>query len=209
MIIFDVFKTLRMTFSKEEIREIAKGKLPNLAQEDIDSFLNITTYVHKENKEVIINSGNKFKKVFLILKGTVRGYLINEKGMEKNTLIRSDGIFVADVKRLFNNEIQKSTFEAIGEIHVLLFNYNDFETLAKNSPGIMQLYLRILKEAVIRLTYRVESLITMTSEERYLDLLKLNPKFLGKAYDKHVANYLGITPVSLSRIIKRLKENKS
>ena len=198
-----------MILTKEKICSILKVKLPELDQTELNSFLNITTYLNKDNKGIISKSGNTSKKAFLILKGTVRGYLRNEKGIELNTLIRSEGIFVADVKRLFNDESQKLTFEAIGETHVLLFNYQDFETLAKNRPGIMQLYLNILKEAVIRLTYRVESLITMTNEERYLDLLKLNPKFLEKAYDKHVANYLGITPVSLSRIIKRLKENKS
>ena len=46
----------------------------------------------------------------------------------------------------------------------------------------------------------------MSSEERYLDLLKLNPDFLEKSYDKYVASYLGITPVSLSRIKKRLND---
>lgn len=69
----------------------------------------------------------------------------------------------------------------------------------------MQLYLNILKDTIVRLTYRVETLTTMDPEERYLDLLRLNPKFLENTYSKHVANYLGITPVSLYRIMKKIK----
>ena len=194
-----------MIFSTEEINVILKRKLPQLNQEDLESFFNITTYLNRNNKEIVLNSGTPSKKAFLILKGTVRGYITNEEGIEKNILIRSEGIFVGDAGKLFSNEAQRLTFEAIGETHALLFNYHDFEALAKNRFGIMELYLTILKEAVVRLSYRVESLITMSNEERYLDLLKYNPKFLEKAYDKHVANFLGITPVSLSRIIKRVK----
>jgi CRP-like cAMP-binding protein len=194
-----------MILTKKEIYSILKAKVPELDQVDLNSFLNITRYQKRDNKEIISKSENKLKKAFLILSGTVRGYAIDESGNEKNILIRSEGIFVADAKMLFNDEDQKLTFEAIGEIHILIFKYQDFETLAKSRPAIMQLYINILKEAIVRLTYRVESLITMSNEERYLDLLKLNPKFLEKAYDKHVANFLGITPVSLSRIIKRVK----
>ena len=47
-------------------------------------------------------------------------------------------------------------------------------------------------------------MVMMTGEERYLDLLKKNPAFLESSYDKYVASYLGITPVSLSRIKKRI-----
>ncbi len=198
-----------MILSEKEINNILKEKLPNLNQDDIDDFFNITTCKKVDNKKIILKSGNTSKKAFLILEGTVRGYITDKEGIEKNILIRSEGIFVADVRKLFSDEPQRYTFEAVGNIHILLFNYKDFEILAKNNSNIMQLYLNILKEAVVRLSYRIESLITMTSEERYLDLLKINPKFLNKVYDKHVANYLGITNVSLSRIIKRVNKNKT
>lgn len=198
-----------MTLSKEEIKNILAKKLPNLTQKDIESFFKITTYYYKENKKTILKSDIIPKKAFLILEGVVRGHIANREGVEKNILIRSEGIFVADARKLFNNEPQRLSFEAVGNTHILLFSYKDFEALANQNPNIMQLYLSILKEAVVRLNYRVESLITMTNEERYLDLLKLNPKFLDKAYDKYIANYLGITNVSLSRIIKRVKNNKS
>ena len=101
------------------------------------------------------------------------------------------------------------TFKSIDEAHILLFNYKDFESLANKNLRIMQLHLNALKEAVTRLFYRVESLTTMTHEERYKDILALNPDFLNKTNAKYLANYLGITPQSLSRIMKRIKNEKS
>ena len=198
-----------MPFTTIEIFAALSKLLPNLTEKDIKDFMGITTYKIVDKNEIILRSGIRTKKIFLILKGTVRGYIVDEKGVEITILIRSTGIFVADTGKLFTDESQRMTFKSIDEAHILLFNYKDFESLANKNSRIMQLHLNALKEAVARLFYRVESLTTMTHEERYKDILALNPDFLKKTNAKYLANYLGITPQSLSRIMKRIKNEKS
>ena len=194
-----------MPFSKEKIKNILIKTLPFLTEKDISRFLIITNYEVLGDKEIIIKRGCRSIKAFLILKGAVRGYYISETGKEKNVLLRGEGYFVGDARKLFNNEFQRYTFEAIIETHVLLFNYPDLEDLAKKNPNIMQWLLSVFKEIMILLNYRLETMISMTAEERYVDLIKKNPNFLEKTYAKHIANFLGITPVSFSRIIKGIK----
>jgi len=198
-----------MHFTTEEIFTILSKELPDLNEKDIEEFLNITIYKKIVKNKIILKSGIRTKKVFLILNGTVRGYIVDEKGVEITILIRSTGIFVADTGKLFTNGPNSMAFKSIEETHILLFNYKDFESLANENPRIMQLHMNALKEAVTRLFYRVETLTTMTHEERYKDILALNPDFLKITNAKYLANYLGITPQSLSRIMKRIKNNKS
>ncbi len=198
-----------MHFTTIEIFAALSKLLPDLTEKDINDFIGISTYKKVDKNKIILKSGIRTKKVFLILKGTVRGYIMDEKGVEITILIRSTGIFVADTGKLFTDEPQKMTFKSIDEAHILLFNYKDFESLANENPRIMQLHLSALKEAVTRLFYRVETLTTMTHEERYKDILTLNPNFLKKTNAKYLANFLGITPQSLSRIMKRIKNEKS
>jgi len=198
-----------MYFTTDEIFTALSKVLPNLKEKDIEDFLSITTYKNVNKNVIIQRSGLQTKKVFLILMGTVRGYIINEQGVEITILIRSNGIFVADTGTLFSDEPQRMTFKSIDESHILLFNYKDFESLANKNPRIMQLHLTALKEAITRLFYRVESLTTMTHEERYEDIVALNPDFLKTTNAKYLANYLGITPQSLSRIMKRIKNKRS
>ena len=198
-----------MPFTTIEIFTALSKLLPDLTEKDIKDFMGITTYKKVGKNKIILKSGIRTKKVFLILNGTVRGYIVDEKGVEITVLIRSTGIFVADTGKLYTDEPQKMTFKSIDEAHILLFNYKDFESLANKNLRIMQLHLNALKEAVTRLFYRVESLTTMTHEERYKDILALNPDFLNKTNAKYLANYLGITPQSLSRIMKRIKNEKS
>jgi len=198
-----------MHFTTKEIISVLSEQLPDLTEQDIEEFMSIITYQKVNKNAIILKSGTQTKKVFLILHGTVRGYITNEKGVEITILIRSDGIFVADTGTLFTDKPQKMTFKAMEETHVLLFNYKDFESLANKNPRIMQLHLNTLKEAITRLFYRVETLTTMTPEERYKDIVALNPDFLKETNAKYLASYLGVTPQSLSRIMKRIKNIKS
>ncbi len=198
-----------MYFTTKEIFAILSKQLPDLTEKDIEDFMGITTYKKAGKNKTILKSGVLTKKAFLILNGTVRGYIVDEKGVEITILIRSTGIFVADTGKLYTDKPQRMTFKSIDEAHILLFNYKDFESLANENPRIMQLHLNALKEAVTRLFYRVESLTTMTHEERYKDILTLNPNFLKTTNAKYLANFLGITPQSLSRIMKRIKNKRS
>jgi CRP-like cAMP-binding protein len=198
-----------MHFTTNDIFTALSKVLPNLYEKDIENFLSITTYKNVNKNVIIQRSGIQTKKVFLILEGTVRGYIIDEKGVEITILIRSNGIFVADTGTLFTDEPQRMAFKSIDESHILSFNYKDFESLANENPRIMQLHLNALKEAITRLFYRVESLTTMTPEERYKDIVALNPNFLKATNAKYLASYLGVTPQSLSRIMKRIKNTKS
>lgn len=190
---------------KDQLTSLLHNFFNDLSKDDIDMLLQICEFKTYPGKTVILKSGDTKRRAFLILEGTARGYIIDKKGEEKNILLRSKGIFVGDAEALFGNQPQKLTIESIDRTTVLLFSMVDFEALSEQNKAILNLYISSLKEAILRLTYRVGSLITMSPEERYIDLLEKNPNFLKDAFDKHIANYLGITAVSFSRIKKRLK----
>ena len=191
---------------QKELISFIRPYFPDLSDLEFQSLLEISKFQAYNNKTIILNTGDKSKKAFLVLQGSVRGFVIDSAGEEKNILLRSKGIFVGDADALFTDKPQILTLMSMDETKVLLFSIESFEKLANEHKGIQKLYMNSLKEAVLRLTYRVNSMITMNSEERYRDLLEKNPDFLKGAYDKYVANYLGITAVSFSRIKKKLKK---
>jgi len=47
-------------------------------------------------------------------------------------------------------------------------------------------------------------LLCLSAEEAYKDFLQMNPKLLERLTQVDIARYLGITPIALSRIKKRL-----
>ena len=197
---------------QDEIALKFKDILTEIPFPVLQQFASISEFRTYEDKEVILGMGNLRRRVFLILEGAARGFVLDAKGEEKNLMIRGKGIFVADAESLFKNIPQKLEIVSIGKTEVLMFSFDEFEKLAQNNKAIMSIYLESMKEVILRLRYRVDSFVLMNPEERYIDLLNNNPVFLKSSFDKYIANFLGISPISLSRIKKRLSQrsvNKS
>ena len=194
-----------MVFSKSEIQDLLANFYPSLKEKEIDSIISISKYHFANNKEMLLKSGSRHKNAILILKGVSRAYGINEKGEELNDFIRAEGKLMADA-RVFGDAIQTLNIEAIGEIHYLKFNITSLEALGYNNPELMKFYLNILKEIILTLSYRLNTFVTMTPKERYIDLLQWNPILIESSYDKHLASFLGITPLTIHRIKKEISK---
>ncbi len=198
------------TMTLTEQLSILQQSFPFLEAKDLDLLLRYGNYRAVANKEIIIPQGEIQKKIFFILSGMTRGYYVTPEGNEKNLFIRPEKTFTGAPDTLFSDLATRYTFEAIQKTHVLVFRFEDIESLSTTHPNIARLYISALKENLQTMVYRVESLVLNTPEERYESLLKRSPEFFKNAFLKHIANYLGITPVSLSRIMKRRRsENET
>jgi CRP-like cAMP-binding protein len=183
--------------------QILKSTYPFLTDDDVKALLEISQFCVCHNKEVLIKSGQNKQKTFFILKGMIRGYFINKKGEEKNIFLRSEHTISGAPECLFQNKPTTYTFESILETELLVFKYDELGALGKKHPNLIRVNFEALQENILTLISRVESLINLTPEDRYEALLERSPQFFQTAFNKHIANYLGITAVSLSRIIKR------
>lgn len=188
-----------MNLTNSEVRDLFIGFFPNLKEKEVDLFLSITKYKKAQNKELILKGGGTSKTVLLLLKGSARAFTINKNGEELNNFIRYEGHLIADAK-VFGNQTQILDVESIGKIHYLKFSIAELEQLGFDNPELMKFYLIFLKEIILTLSHRVNTFVSMNSKERYDDLLKWNPKYLKTAFDKDIASFLGIKPLTLYRI---------
>jgi CRP-like cAMP-binding protein len=188
---------------------VLKETYPFLSEEDIVELLSISKVRKVSNKTVLIKGGEISKKIYFIAEGLIRGYFTNEKGVEKNIFLRPDKTVTGAPNSLFNKTPAKYTFEAVGDCLLLEYEQSDFERLSSSNSRFIKMYIEGLHEVIKILIFRVESLIDKMPEERYEQLISTHPQFFQKAYNKHIANYLGITSVSLSRIIKRKLDNRN
>jgi len=72
--------------------------------------------------------------------------------------------------------------------------------LCLSYPDLERLFRKIAVFAFLECQQRVESIRFMTASERYAELEKKYPGISNRIPLKHIASYLGTTPVSLSRI---------
>lgn len=192
-----------MTLSKPQIKQLVKEYFSYLNSKEADLFISISQYEVFKNKELILKSDRLDKYLFLILKGCSRAYFINDNGHELNCHLRAEGYFFGDA-RVFENIPQILNAEAIGETHILKFNVEELESIGYKNHKIMLFYVNILKEIISALSHRTYTFVSMTPKERYIDLIKQNPMYLKTTFDKHIATFLGIKPLTLHRIKKSL-----
>lgn len=192
----------------EKIKKTIRERFAEVPNTDLEYFFKICTYKKLKNKEVFIHAGTLERKLFYIISGVTRGYVINEDDTETNLFLRPEGGLTMAYDQLLEKNPTQCNFEAILESEVLLFDMDEFESLCANNPSLYKIYIWALKNGASLMAKRVVSMIQNTPEQRYENLLKAYPIFFQKAFNKHIANYLGITPVSLSRMIKRIKERK-
>jgi CRP-like cAMP-binding protein len=190
----------------KDIKAIFKKQFPFLTENSIELLMAIGKYNKFKNKETVIRFKQKTDTISFVLEGMVRGFYLDEMGEEKTVFLRPTLTFFAPPETIDGQKPSKYTYEAVGSTEMFCLPFTEFEKLTKTDLGLAQLFIEGLKETTLTLVFRVETLVGKMPEERYLALLEQYPQFFQKAYNKHIANYLGITPNSLSRIIKRLKK---
>jgi CRP-like cAMP-binding protein len=157
---------------------------------------------------IYIEEGSSSKKLGLIRKGLVRAYCVKENGDDVTLMLRWENQFVASHDNIILNQPSRFIYQALEDTVLMELDYGRVESILDNNPKLSShrniFLLRMLAEAL----ERMESFVLLTPEERYLRLLKDKPDIFNRVHNKYLATLLGITPVSLSRIRKRIAKSQ-
>lgn len=170
--------------------------IPDEDYQTIEQFTS-TLYIKKNNDLQPI--GHTCKTIYFIKKGCARIYYFKEDiditesfSFEKNIVVRYES--------LFTGRPSKKGIQLLEDSEIIAINATKLFELFPTHHAIETLFRKIFEHCLVEQVNRIESLQFHTAEERYNDLLKQSPAILQRIPLKHIASYLGITPVSLSRI---------
>ncbi|GIZ15651.1 hypothetical protein RCZ15_05210 [Capnocytophaga catalasegens] len=112
--------------------------------------------------------------------------------------------FAAPECLLMEEKSTKYTFEALTDVEVSCISFRQLETAARTNTYAFDFYHTALKNVVMAFIYRLEAFIEESPEERFQNIGKIRPSLPTRPLRKYLASFLGISPNSLSRIVKRL-----
>lgn len=191
-----------MKLSESEILDLLQKFYPFLSLDEAKVLFSISKYSKFKSKEIILRNNRNDKKVFIILKGSARAYEIVD-GVELNSHLRSEGYLFGDPRSFDENPQTLLDIEALSDIDILFFDLDELEALGYKNPKMMNFYLYLMKEIILVFGHRIHTFVTMDSTHRYLDLMKWNPNYLKSTFDKHIASFLGMSPLTYLRVKKR------
>ena len=167
-----------------------------------EPFIRLKKYKKREN---FTSEGQISREIGFVLRGSFRQYYVVD-GEEKTTFFIFENGFVADYESFLKQAKGDITVEAMEDADVLTFDYTTIQRFYRIYPTF-ETFGRLIGEYLfICLQDRLKSFMLNSPEERYRRFLK-NPDsdvILARVPQHYIAAYLGITPVSLSRIRSRL-----
>ncbi|MCU0424064.1 MAG: Crp/Fnr family transcriptional regulator [Candidatus Kapabacteria bacterium] len=155
-------------------------------------------------KQLFAEEGKRANLVGFVLQGSLRQFYTRD-GDEKTTYFYFENNLVADYISCLTKQPGLLTLETLEETRLLVFNYDVLERLCGEFPAWNTFARKIAEYIAIGLEMRLVEHLMYSPEERYNLLIKSNKtRILERIPQQYIASYLGMTPVSLSRIRNRL-----
>lgn len=178
-------------------------KFVKISEEEFEEILTFFTVRPVSKKENLLQEGQVCKYHYFVLKGLLRKFYINEKGIEQTTEFAIETWWMTDNIAYENRLPTEFYIQSVEKSEILCITLDNQEKLLGNFP-VMERYFRfVYQRAYAAAQMRVKYLFSLSKEEFYFELLRKHPEFVQRVPQYLIASFLGFTPEYLSEIRKR------
>lgn len=189
----------------EQIKAALSGSPLMVDDATMGKFLSASKIKQHKKGELIILAGQDRCEPSILLSGLIRAFYLNAEGVDVTNLFIFEKTFYGS-DFLTMKKANVCSFEALEDCVSLVLDADVLNHALKNDVRLLLIYTGILEQAMNRKILRENALITKSAAERYLDLKNEYPHIEQRVNQTQIASYLGITPVSLSRIRRKIRE---
>lgn len=158
--------------------------------------------LHK--REAILLPGSHGDYLILVEAGCLRSFVYDANDREFNLMFAYDRQWMADMQSFSAGEASKLTIEAMERSRIWIIEREDLTALMAQVPVLRHFFSDLSVDTICALQERITNSVTLTAKEHYRSMTQSQAELLRRVPQYHIANYLGITPESLSRIRKEL-----
>jgi CRP-like cAMP-binding protein len=183
----------------------ALQQVTGFSGDEMSVLLNRFEEKNIRKKTTILSCGKVAKEIYFIISGCMRLYY-DRDGMDISAFFFTENMFAGAYDSFTTKTKSRHFIETMEDCHCLSINYNHLQSLYLELPKMNELIRKVLEKRFFELHQLFTSQILDSPEERYLHLLKEYPDLLQRIPQHHIATFLGVTPVSLSRIRSRVSK---
>lgn len=177
----------------------------NLTEHDLQLFQSCLNSISVDKGKFLLQPGTQVKHEYFVLKGCLKAYYLDEKGHSHIIQFAIENWWIGDFDAFFNGIPSRLHIETIEHSTLLSIHYDSLQQLFKTGP-IFERYFRLLTtNAFIAQRKRILSSLEKDTKERYVEFCESYPNIEDRIPDYDIANYLGVSAESLSRIRSKLK----
>ena len=151
-------------------------------------------------KTILQYAGQSSVKAYVVIKGLLRSYTIDDKGKEHVFMFASEGWIISDIEAQVSGKSSKLFIDTIEDSEVMILDANLLMNVNITEAATLYKFNQALIKRVAVMQNRILSLMSSSAKDRYAAFLEIYPELPNRVPQKMIASYLGITPEALSSI---------
>jgi CRP-like cAMP-binding protein len=161
-----------------------------------------------DQHEVVFQAGQENRYEYLLLSGLLRSFILDVKGNETTVAFHSAPCVITPCIARTESSRSLVSCEAIQISRIIRFSENKLMELMINDENARRWGNRVLQAELVRRARREWSLAAESGAQRLERFGKEYPGIAAMVSAKIIATYLGITPVTLSRLQSSSRADK-
>ena len=182
------------------IKYINSFAVTPLTSGEVEAIKNTFVPKHFRKRQYFLQEGEVCKYFAFIVKGAMRQYTVDGKGIEHISTLSIENWWVGDRESSVMLTPSIYNIDAWEDTDTLLTTNADFLKYLNHIAAFGEMFRKLDERHAFAMQKRLNAAISMTAEQRYADLEKTYPEFLQRFPQHIIASYLGITKETLSRI---------
>jgi CRP-like cAMP-binding protein len=150
--------------------------------------------------EILLEKGNVARYLYFVVKGCLRVFLTKDDGSEWTRFLIFENCFGTAFPSFVQQKPSVAAIQSMEASELLMISHHDAQVLIREIPGWETMMRLGLEQDYIASIQRIESLITLDAKERYNILMQTQPGLIQRLPGKIIADYLGMSQETLSRL---------
>ncbi len=154
-----------------------------------------------KRSELLKTSGSIDTNIYFVENGSVRIF-IEDENEERIIRFGYKGNIIVSLDSFLSGRPSEFYIQAIKASVVKMASKEDFYDFVNSNNENLKLWSSILEDLVLQQIEREKDLLYSSPKIRYERVLKRSPKLFQEIPNKYIANYLRMSPETLSRLKK-------
>jgi len=180
---------------REHIEEIT-----TLTDEEFDHIKTFFTIKNVRKNQFLVHEGDVVQYEFLTLDGIYKVFYIDDNGKEHIIQFAKKNWWMTDYIGFFNQKNATMFVECLQEGSVACLTLEGREKISSEFHKMEYFFRAKLTKGYIALQQRIIHLLSSTPQQRYEEFSRLYPDLISQIPKKYIAEYLGVSRETLSRL---------
>jgi len=172
----------------------------SVSDEEFDYIKTFFTLKRVKKHQYLVQEGDQVNFEYLIMSGIFRMFYLDDEGKEYIVQFAGENWWMADYQAYFNGKQATLHITCMEDAEVLCMSLYGREKLAKDMHKMEHFFRVKLTKGYVAQQRRIISLLAGNPQQRYEEFGQLYPHLMQKIPKKYIAEYLGVSRETLSRL---------